>query len=400
MKAVILSDIHLGRYKYGKMNTELGIDTRTQDIVHNLNEAIKFAINKKVDMIIITGDLYHIKRPDQIFRRIMSHCIEKMLESKLKVFIILGNHDQGRTKGHDLVELVELSSQIPNLHVIEHPRTQLVGKDGDYKLLTFFPHPNKIENNIKREDFHNYQIKEINELQDISKNILNAKYKLFFGHFGTDCSKLGNSVDLGQVSKGNVVPLSIFDKDVWTRVYLGDIHKQQELNGFCRHVGSLCKVDFGEEGEKKGFYFYEDGKDEFIEVKDRNFMTIEADLTGDIQEKFNTLEQIAKVEPNIKESITRLKLTIKAIDRKIIPIEDLEKLLREKSWNYIGKTITEIHDDDKSELSVKEMAELDHMDIFHKYLEGQKEDNKKEVFDIMVEEGKKILDDVLNIEVK
>ena len=104
MKAIILSDIHLGRYKYGKMDIQQGIDTRTQDILNNIDQMIEYAIKNKVDIIIITGDLYHIKRPDQVFRRLLTQKIEKMLANKFEVFIILGNHDQGRTKGHDLVE--------------------------------------------------------------------------------------------------------------------------------------------------------------------------------------------------------------------------------------------------------------------------------------------------------
>ena len=119
MKAVILSDIHLGRYKYGKIDVELGYDTRTHDILNNIDQVIEYAAKQNADMIIITGDFYHIKRPDQIFRRLMSQKIEKMLSFDFDVYLMLGNHDQGRTKGHDLVEFVELSSQISNLHVIE-----------------------------------------------------------------------------------------------------------------------------------------------------------------------------------------------------------------------------------------------------------------------------------------
>ena len=397
MKAVILSDIHLGRYKYGKMDVDLGYDTRTQDILNNVEQAIDYAVKQNVDMIIITGDFYHIKRPDQIFRRLLSQKIEKMLSFDIDVYLMLGNHDQGRTRAHDLVELVELSTQIPNLHVIE--KEEIFNIDKHCATLCFFPHINKIEMNIKKEEFHDYQMKHIDALQ-LRAKASQADHKLFFGHFGTDASKIGNSIDLGYVSHGKAIPLKIFDEKVWTKVYLGDIHKQQELNSFCRHMGSIAKVDFGEEGEKKGFYFYENGRDEFIEVKDRNFMTIEADLTGDSIEQFNTLEEIVKIEPNLKYSITRFKLTIKAIDKKVIPIDDLEKKLREKSWNYVGKVITEIHEDDKSEISVKEMSELDHMDIFSKYADGKKDEVKKDVHQIIVDEGKKILDEVLNVEVK
>ncbi len=396
MKAVILSDIHLGRYKYGKMDVELGIDTRTQDILQNIDQTIDYAIEEKADMIIMTGDFYHIKKPDQTFRRLLTKRIERMIHCGFDVYMMLGNHDQGRTKGHDLVELVELSAQIPKLHVIEKEENYLLASKDT--LLCFFPFINRIEMNIKREDFHDYQIKRIKAIQQ-KAFVSDVKNKLFFGHFGTDASKIGNSMDLGQLSQGKTIPLSIFDKKVWTKVYLGDIHKHQEMNEFCRHMGSIAKVDFGEEGESKGFYFYEDGEDKFVEIEDRNFMTFEDDFVDD-PERINAMFPVIAVDPLIQESITRLKLRVKSIDMKLLDIDSLEKVLRERSWHYVGKSITQVYEEDNTELSVKEMAELDHMDIFKKYLESQKEDHKKEVFDIMVEEGKQILDEVLNVEVK
>ena len=396
MKAIILSDIHLGRYKYGKMDLQQGIDTRTQDILNNIDQMIEYAIKNKADIIIITGDLYHIKRPDQVFRRLLTQKIEKMLANKFEVFIILGNHDQGRTKGHDLVELVELSSQILNLHVIEKEEIHYIQKYN--ALLCFFPYINRIEMDVKKEDFYEYQIEHIKKMQE-KASVSNAKNKLFFAHFGTDRSELGNSVDLGQISIGKTIPLKIFDEKVWTKVYLGDIHKHQELNDFCRHMGSWCKVDFGEEGEVIGFYHYEDGNDKFVEIEDRPFITIEEDLSKDAT-KIDVLYQIIKMEPGLKNAITRLKLKIRAIDRKILDIDSLEKLLKEQSWNYVGKTLTEINDENSVEITVKEMAELNHADVFLKYIENKKSESEEDVYKIIVEEGKKALEQVLNIEEK
>ena len=246
MEMVLLSDIHLGRYKYGKMNDK-GYDYRTQDILDNIQQALDYAFNNNVKTVVILGDFYHMKRPAQIFRRLLSSKIEWALSKDIEMFLLLGNHDQGKSHGHDLVEFVELSSQIEKLHVIEKPRSIQV----EDSLFCFMPHVNPFDENIEAKQFYDYVIKSIKGLTEEAKKS-KAKYKYFFGHYATDKSVAGKGFDMGMEEKSSrVLPLNIFDKDVWTKVYLGDIHKPQEMNSFCRHVGSIAKVDFGEEGEKK-----------------------------------------------------------------------------------------------------------------------------------------------------
>jgi len=390
MKAVIISDIHIGKYKYGKINTETGFDLRTEDILRNIDSSIDFAIKNKVDAFIIAGDFYHVKRPQSIFRKLIAARISRILRNNIETYLLLGNHDQGKTSGHDLVELLELSDQIKHLHVIDEPKTFEQGE----LLLCFLPCINKIDLNLKKEDDFEYNMNQIKFLSDEASKS-DKKYKFFFGHFGTDNSMAGKSFDLGAVThKERIIPLKVFDHEIWTRVYLGDIHKQQELNDFCRHPGSIARVDFGEEFEPKGYYYFEDGKDKFIEVPDREFKTLEVNLTDSPRD---TMKQFCSdiQDLDLTNSIVRLKVTIKASERKLINFKAIEDYLKEESWNYIGKSMTEI-DDKMDEITIDTNQELNHILVFDNYIENIKNQIDSDVIDDIKKQGRQILSEVLN----
>jgi DNA repair exonuclease SbcCD nuclease subunit len=390
MSLVMISDIHLGRYKYGNLNPQTGLDLRTEDILSNVREAIKYAHDIGAKYLTILGDQYHLKRPVEIFREALAQVLREALEQGLEVFVILGNHDQGRTAAHDLVELHELSHLVPLFHVIDTPETF---ERGEY-FFAFLPHVNQIKLNISNIEFFQYQLDKIKELSKAAQKS-KAKYKIFFGHFGTDKSVAGKGFDIGSTGKSTrVIPLSIFDKTIWTRVYLGDIHKPQELNDFCRHVGSIAKVDFGEESEKKGLYHFENGNDKFIELHDREFKTLSVDLTNDARtsmEKFCDIVQ----DLNLSKAIVRLDIKIRQKDDGLINFKGIEEYLKGASWKYIGKGITQISDESE-EVIIDEYKNLDYAKIFKDYVQKAKDQIDEDIFEDVLIEGEIILSEILN----
>lgn len=391
MKAVIISDIHLGRFKYGKLNKDSGLDYRTEDILNNIDEAINYSIKNKVEYFFITGDFYHTKRPLDIFRKLLAQKFKRILENKIQLILLLGNHDQGKTSGHDLVELFEVDTLIPNLHVIDKPKII----ETEDSLFCLLPHVNKIEFNLKDEEYCKFNIEEIKKFTEIAKKS-NKKYKLFFAHFGTDKSQFGNSFDLGSAdhstSNTRFVPLAEFEK-IWTRVYLGDIHKHQELNSFCKHIGSIAKVDFGEENETKGFYCFENGKDEFIKVADRDFLTLDVDLEENARERMT--EFCNKVqELDLTNSITRLKIRMHERDKTLIKFDGLENYIKENSWNYIGRSLTEIREDKKEIIMNDE--NINYEKTYLDYLDMIKDKIEVDLFDDVKKQGSQVLQEVLN----
>jgi exonuclease SbcD len=385
MEMVLISDIHIGRYKYGRMN-ENGYDTRTLDILENIQQALDYAFEKKIKNVLILGDFYHTKRPAQVFRRLLSIRLGWALEHGIKLYLLLGNHDQGKSHGHDLVELVELSHQIDNLIVVEEP----ISIETEDSILCFMPHPNVFDLNISSQDFYDYVICSVNKLSNIAKES-KAKHKYFFGHYATDKSIAGKSFDMGMDEKCNrVLPLSIFDSSIWTKVFLGDIHKPQELNSFCRHVGSIAKVDFGEEGEKKGFYIVNGNIDKFIEIKDREFKTLFVDLSNNPREQMREFCESVQ-EEDLSKSIVRLKAVIKESDKNLINFTGIEDYLKEECWNYIGKNIQEIRED-KQEIKIQHNEELNYVSMFRSFLEQ----SKVELKDDVLKTGENVLVNLMN----
>lgn len=377
----------MGRYKYGQI-TDTGNDTRTEDILANIDCAINFAIEKKVDAVIIAGDFYHVKHPADIYKKLLAARFTKILEAKINLFLLVGNHDHGKTAAHNLSESGELATQIPGLFIIEEPETF----ESDESCMCFMPCLNRIDNNISKETAGKDQITHIRELTETATKS-KSKHKLFFGHFGTSASKTGNSFDMGTLSdvETDVVPIGEFSRKVWTKVYLGHIHLQQDVNDFVRHVGSIAKVDFGEEHEEKGFYFFNDGKDEFIPVKDRAFKTLSVDLTEAPREKMG--EFCDKMQDlDLTQTITRLKVRIKRKDKGLINFDSVEEYLKENSWTFIGTSFNEVLEDE--EKTIINSDELNYGNMFESYISTLEICDKEKV----VEVGKKVLGEIMEVE--
>lgn len=389
MKAIILTDIHLGKYKYGRINHETGIDLRTEDILRNFDKCIDYGIENGAQYCFILGDFYHTKRPQEVFRKLLAARIDRLLESNIETFLLLGNHDQGRTSGHDLVELSALSNHIELLHVIDEPESFVK----DDAVFCFVPHVNRVDHNIKQDDEHNYFLSSIESLtREAAKHA--RKHKLLFGHFGTSESVLGNSLDLGTVeTKAKKISTKSFDGDVWTKVYLGHIHQHQEITAICRHPGSIARVDFGEEKETKGFYWIDNRKEKFVDLEDREFKTLQVDL---IKKPRATMKEFCDdvQDLDLSECIVRLKVKIRASDKKLVNFDALDKYLREACWNYIGKTITEVTRDTK-QITLDNSEELDHVRIFEQYVDGLESELSE--FKDLKEEGLVLLSEALNV---
>lgn len=352
MKLVIVSDPHIGDYAYGKTDTQTGLNSRLLDFLKNLDQSVDFAIEKEADAYLIAGDIYRVKHPNSKIRKQFVPRIKRLIQNKIRVILITGNHDMTTSAdgAHSLSEMEELCDLIDELEV--YSKTNIVNIDDTQLYLLPFVN-RSVENLLTEEAFIAFQKNKIEKFNELTKKST-AKHKLFFGHFGTDKSVVGSSFDLDMSSNENenIIPLSIFDEGSWTKVYLGHIHKQQEFNQISRHVGSLGRVDFAEEKESKGFYFYEDGKDEFIEVDDRQFKTFKLNLTEDdckkkLEKFFNKIK-----EQDLRNTIVRIKSDVRQTYLKTLGIEEIESYLRENTWHSLGFVLNVISEESKPDQEI------------------------------------------------
>lgn len=88
MKFVHLSDTHLGFHQYG-------LEERAKDFFDAFNEAVDFAIDKKVDFVIHTGDFFHSSRPSNQVILQGINILQRLKDTGIPIFVISGNHDRG-----------------------------------------------------------------------------------------------------------------------------------------------------------------------------------------------------------------------------------------------------------------------------------------------------------------
>ncbi len=111
MKFVHITDTHLGYHQYG-------LEERARDFFDVFEEAVEFAIGKKVDFVIHSGDFFHTSRPSNAVLLEGINLVNRLKEANIPVFIIPGNHDRGsRVK------------DVSPLHILKNFGAKLIEQD-------------------------------------------------------------------------------------------------------------------------------------------------------------------------------------------------------------------------------------------------------------------------------
>ena len=86
IKFIHCADVHLGANPFE-------IEERFEDMGKALNQVCEFALEEKVDFILIAGDFFHNKvlNPKTLEQAINN--LEKLKKAKIPVFLTEGNHD-------------------------------------------------------------------------------------------------------------------------------------------------------------------------------------------------------------------------------------------------------------------------------------------------------------------
>lgn len=328
IKFIHLSDIHIGLQTHGKINPATGKNTRLEDIVKSLDFVFDYALKESVDLVLIAGDIFHRENPhptEEIeFARRVVNLVE---ESRTKVVMVLGNHDYpsagGKASAVEIFPALDIEGvtivRKPGLHTLDTEngqvqiaclpwagRSGLVSKD-EYKSLSTQEIQIEIEKRL------------IAIIRDLSSKTDNSNPAIFLGHLSVRNAKLsGTEIDTITISDP-IVPVSELNNGAFNYVALGHIHRFQNLNKDdfppIVYSGSIERIDFTEEKEKKGFVIgeiveSEEGwkcEYEFIETPARKFLTIEID-GSDLDSDLN-LEKRFKKE-DIANAVVRVRFKV------------------------------------------------------------------------------------------
>jgi len=265
IKLLHFADAHIDMANYGRHDPETGLPMRVMDFLKSLDEIVQTALDEKVDLVIFAGDAYKDRSPAPTFQREWDQRIMRLSRAGIMAILLTGNHDISPSTGraHAIHEFDSLG--VPHVKVV-NKATLLLPKDLDGLPVQVLCIP--WQSQVDYYDFENPENNTPNKLNDFIQSLLSQKIEnissvidpelplILAAHASVEGVEYGYE-RLANISKDFVLDRKFVTNPVFDYTALGHIHKSQDLNEGHHppaiYPGSIERVDFGEEKEKKFF---------------------------------------------------------------------------------------------------------------------------------------------------
>ena len=362
MRFAHIADVHLGNYRDIKMK-ELGSEY--------FSLAIDRCIERKVDFILISGDLYHTALPgiDQV--KIVIRKLKEVKDNGIKVYYIAGSHDYSPT-GKTMLDILQeadlgvfvmkgkTENKILTLEMFEDEKTgaKITGIIGKRGML----------------DRHIYE--------ELDKKSLEEEegFKIFMFH--TTLNELKPSFMNMEGYDINFLPKG-FDYYAGGHIH---IYENKTLQGYKNVIypGPIFPANFSElERLRVGsFVIYDDGEiiREKIEVK--KVLVKEFDFEDKTVAQAN--EEL-KLDEDVKDKIVLLRIhgKLKSSNKQDLKIKELIDLLYEREAYFVMKNTNKLYSKDFKEVRNQETTSPEEVEneVIKKHL-NQQENNFENEFEI------------------
>lgn len=380
-----LADIHIGMENYGRLDPASGLNSRVVDFLRRLSQVIDLALEHEVDVCIFAGDAYKNQRPNPTFQREFARRIKRLAGEGVPVILLVGNHDMAvADRAASSLEIFGVLDT-PGVIVADREQVhQLVCRRGQPLQVATVPYPQR-SRLLAREQYQNLTLDELDmELSRILGDNLNDLAAeagerpdipaVLAGHFSVSGARQGSEQSV-MIGRDVVVMKSQLTDPAWDYVALGHIHKHQELNNGQHppiiYPGSLERIDFGEEGERKGFVMVElergCAKWEFMPVEARRFVTIRLDARQSAEPMTEILDELE--QHPVDGAIVRV--IIKATEAQEILLD--EKPIRQalRGASYVASIVRDIDRTQRHRLGGISAEELTPQEALEKYLDSK-----------------------------
>lgn len=123
MKLLHMSDTHVGHAAYSRLTPD-GLNQREEDFFKAFSAAIDVAIERRVDVVLHSGDLFDTVRPTN---RALSHVLselQRLAVARIPFVVISGNHEAPRLRETGAV--LRLLEFLPGVHAVYKGRYEPV----------------------------------------------------------------------------------------------------------------------------------------------------------------------------------------------------------------------------------------------------------------------------------
>jgi len=278
MKAIHCADAHFGVETYGSVDPTTGLNTRVLDELRAFDMVVAFAIKHKADVVVFAGDIYKNREPSPTLQREFAKRVRWLVENGVLLVIDPGNHDLPGAPGRaNSVEIFGVLG-VENVYVAEAASTLNIKTKSGMLQVACLPWRRRFQQDV-------YDIETV--LTSMVASIDPALPAILVAHAAVSGSVAGTEKGMS-IGTDPVIPLSAIANLVYDYVALGHIHRRQVLseNPPVVYSGSLERLDFGDEGDEKGFYEIdiEPGpaprkvRYQFHPIEARKFLTLEFEI--------------------------------------------------------------------------------------------------------------------------
>jgi exonuclease SbcD len=406
VRVIHTADLHLGTTTYGTEDPSTGLNRRIQDFFAAFDQCVDYAINKKADALFLCGDTFKDISPSSTLLKMFASRIHRLTSEKIRVLMLLGNHDSPKTVGRAAPLEVFDELKLPGVHIFSKPDIHDITSRDGVKFRVFalpYRHPIHIAAKIDKTKARKVELN-TNELlvafqAEIKRNIEiftktrkeGAQIGILAAHLLVEGARRGaESVYI--VGAEFVVPLRMLLSEAFDFIALGHVHSHQTLASKVPTVyaGSLERIDFSETDENKGFVdiTYEDGALEwnFIPVETRPMIKLEVDCTK--AEDITKLVTGRIEKTPVKDAIVKLVLKIKPETH--IDLDIIHEKLALSFWHQINFEKIDV----RPVQAVNSWQSLNPHETLAHYLKASKLSEEDKIF--VGKLGDEIVDEVLS----
>jgi exonuclease SbcD len=298
MRILQTSDNHLGQVSYSKIDPATGLNARGVDYLNAFRSIVKTALNERVDVFVIAGDLFATSTPHQYFILEVTRMLKRLSKAGMMTLIVGGNRETPTTASG--LNPLTILSEIDNVFVATEPSTFILGSY-DFVCVPAPPKFDEVGGKFPA-------------LLDAALEKSTSDRKILVTHAPVEGAKSGSEELVEPFAGEYVKPYQIPNR--FSYVALGHMHKFQRIESILPmfYSGSSERFDFGEESEDKYALVVE--LEEGIKVKPvrlpirKMFTLIDFDCSGASGskiEKFVT-ESIEIRTKEIRNALVRIKL--------------------------------------------------------------------------------------------
>jgi exonuclease SbcD len=382
-----IADIHVGMENYGRLDPQTGINGRVMDFLRRLSDAVDYALDHEIDVVIFAGDAYKTRDPSPTYQREFARRFKRLADAGIPVVLLVGNHDLPAVAQRATSITIFRTLDVPNTYLGDRERLwSITCRRGQPLQVATVPYPLK-SRLLVDEEHRGKSIAEIDQLlrtamvENIQALAAEARKEadipaVLTGHFSVQEASQGSERNI-MIGRDVAVPRSVLADPSWDYVALGHIHRHQSLNGDQHppvvYSGSIERIDFGEEREPKGWVVatVQRGQTEWTyhthyQRPARPFLTIRVDAREEEGDPTPAVvDAIAKHD--LRDGVVRVILRLRVEQEVLLQERELLRALQDAY--YVAGIIKDVERVDRQRLGAVSVETLSPAELLTRYFE-------------------------------